>query len=314
MVNRNSLRGKHTLSAAYILRRMRESWQLYAMLLLPVVGLIIFAYWPMYGILLAFKQYKVKLGIIGSPWVGMKYFNQFFSSPMFKQLIWNTFTVSIYSMVAGFPFPILLALMLNEVANLKLKKTIQTITFAPYFLSTVIVCGMLFQIFGWSGIMNTVLQPLGVPRTDYLAIPTAFRHLYVWSGVWQGSGYSAVLYIAALAGVDPELYDAAKLDGASRIQKIVHIDLPSILPIIIITLILSSGGILSVGYEKAYLLQNNINIGLSEVISTYVYKMGLVQAQYSFGTAVGLFNSVISLTMITIVNLIARHVGETSLW
>ncbi len=307
----NAIRSKRL---SYIMRRLGQSWQLYVMLLLPLIALIIFSYWPMYGILLAFKKYRVKLGIWGSPWVGMMYFKQFFNSPMFGSLISNTFQVSIYSMLAGFPFPILLGLMLNEVGNLRLKKSIQTITFAPYFLSTVIVVGMLLQLFGWSGIINTLLQPFGVPRTDYLASPTAFRHLYVWSGVWQGSGYSAVLYIAALAGIDPELYDAAKLDGASRVQKIRHIDIPGIMPIIIITLIMNAGGILSVGYEKIYLLQNNINIGLSEVISTYVYKMGLQNAQYSFGTAVGLFNSLISLVMITLVNWIARKVGETSLW
>jgi putative aldouronate transport system permease protein len=263
---------------------------------------------------MAFKEYKVSLGIWGSPWVGFKYFEMFFTSPNFSQLLKNTITLSLYSFLASFAFPILLALMLNEIRLMAFKKFVQTVTYIPYFLSTVVIIGMVMQVFSYSGIMNSLMHSFGLEKVDFLAKPMMFQHLYVWSGIWQTTGYGAIIYIAALAGVDTSLYEAALLDGASRLKKIIHIDIPSILPVIVILFILHAGGILSVGFEKAYLLQNPVNTSISEVISTYVYKVGLQNAQYSFGTAVGLFNSVVSLTMIIIVNWIARRVNETSLW
>jgi len=296
------------------LRRIVRSWQLYVLLLLPFISLIIFEYIPMYGILMAFKEYKVSKGIWGSPWVGLKYFEMFFTSPNFSQLLRNTITLSLYAFLAGFAFPILLALMLNEIRLMAFKKFVQTVTYVPYFLSTVVVIGLVMQVFSYSGILNSILYSFGVEKVDYLAKPMMFQHLYVWSGIWQHTGYAAIIYIAALAGVDTSLYEAALLDGASRLKKIIHIDIPSILPVIVILFILNAGGILSVGFEKAYLLQNPVNTSVSEVISTYVYKIGLKNAQYSFGTAVGLFNSVVSLVMIIGVNWIARKVNETSLW
>jgi putative aldouronate transport system permease protein len=291
-----------------------RGWQLYAMLFIPLVCLIIFSYVPMCGILLAFKDYKVKMGILGSPWVGLKYFKMFVSSPLFLQILRNTLMLNLYMIAVGFPIPIAFAIMLNEIKHKNFKKTIQTIIYAPYFLSTVIVIGMVYQLFSYSGIINTLLKTLGMERVDYLGKSFMFSHLYVWSGVWQCSGYGTVIYIAALAGVDPNLYEAALLDGASRLQKINHIDIPAILPIIVIQFILTSGSILSIGFEKVYLLQNAINISISEVISTYVYKIGLVNGEFSYGTAVGLFNSVVNLLLLVSVNWFARRVGETSLW
>ena len=293
---------------------MARQWQLYALLLLPIAYLVIFHYIPLSGIVLAFKKYYVKEGIWGSPWIGFRYFEQFFRSPLFFVLLRNTILLSLYAFLAGFPFPIALALMLNEVGALRFKKFVQTITFAPYFISVVVMMGMVIQLFAYHGLINGFLKHVGLEPVNYLAVPSMFRHLYVWSGIWQATGYSAIIYIAALAAVDPNLYEAALIDGASRFQKIRHIDIPGIMPVIIILLILNSGTILSVGFEKAFLLQNPINNSVSEVISTYVYKVGLVDAQYAFGTAVNLFNSVITILMIVMVNVLARRVSETSLW
>ena len=293
---------------------MARQWQLYALLLLPIAYLIIFHYIPLSGIVLAFKKYYVKEGIWGSPWIGFRYFEQFFRSPLFFVLLRNTVVLSLYAFLAGFPFPIALALMLNEIRALRFKKFVQTITFAPYFISVVVMMGMVIQLFAYHGLINGFLKYLDIEPVNYLAVPSMFRHLYVWSGIWQATGYSAIIYIAALAAVDPNLYEAALIDGATRFQKIRHIDIPSIMPVIIILLILNSGTILSVGFEKAFLLQNPVNNSVSEVISTYVYKVGLVDAQYAFGTAVNLFNSVITILMIVMVNVIARRVSETSLW
>ena len=293
---------------------MARQWQLYALLLLPIAYLIIFHYIPLSGIVLAFKKYYVKEGIWGSPWIGFRYFEQFFRSPLFFVLLRNTVVLSLYAFLAGFPFPIALALMLNEIRAQRFKKFVQTITFAPYFISVVVMMGMVIQLFAYHGLINGFLKYLDIEPLNYLAVPSMFRHLYVWSGIWQATGYSAIIYIAALAAVDPNLYEAALIDGATRFQKIRHIDIPSIMPVIIILLILNSGTILSVGFEKAFLLQNPVNNSVSEVISTYVYKVGLVDAQYAFGTAVNLFNSVITILMIVMVNVIARRVSETSLW
>ncbi len=293
---------------------MARQWQLYALLLLPIAYLIIFHYIPLSGIVLAFKKYYVKEGIWGSPWIGFRYFEQFFRSPLFFVLLRNTVVLSLYAFLAGFPFPIALALMLNEIRALRFKKFVQTITFAPYFISVVVMMGMVIQLFAYHGLINGFLKYLDIEPVNYLAVPSMFRHLYVWSGIWQATGYSAIIYIAALAAVDPNLYEAALIDGATRFQKIRHIDIPSIMPVIIILLILNSGTILSVGFEKAFLLQNPVNNSVSEVISTYVYKVGLVDAQYAFGTAVNLFNSVITILMIVMVNVIARRISETSLW
>ena len=269
----------------------------------------------MYGITLAFKDYKVKLGILGSPWAGGKYFQQFFSSPNFSLTLKNTLILSFYSLAAGFPMPILLALCLNEVKSQWFKKTVQMVSYAPYFISTVVLVGMLIQMTSVrSGFINKIISALGGTPVDFMALPGMFRTLYVWSGIWQGMGYSAIIYIAALSNADPTLYEAAIIDGASRLQKIIHIDIPTIVPTMTLLLIMSLGNIMSIGAEKVYLMQNNLNLLKSEIISTYVYKIGLISGQFSLSTAVGVFNSVVNFILIVIVNWIARRVGETSLW
>lgn len=298
-----------------LLRRMQRQWQLYLFLLLPVACVVIFSYVPMYGIVLAFKNYRPNKGILGSPWVGMKYFNQFFNSPSFLLLLKNTLILSLYSLLASLPVPILLALCLNEVRIPWFKKTVQMVTYAPYFISTVVMVGMLIQLMSIrSGFFNLLIQIFGGTPVDFMAIPSLFRTIYVFSGVWQGMGYSAVIYIAALSNVDPQLYEAAIIDGANRLQKIIHIDIPAILPTIVLMLIMSLGNVMSIGAEKVYLMQNNLNLSTSEIISTYVYKIGLINGQFSLSTAVGLFNSVINFVLIVIVNTIARRLGDTSLW
>ncbi len=298
-----------------LLRRMSRQWQLYVFLLVPVALVIIFSYIPMYGVTLAFKTYRAKLGILGSPWAGMKYFNQFFNSPNFSMLLRNTLTLSFYSLIFSFPAPIILALCLNEIRQKWFKKTVQLVTYAPFFISTVVLVGMLIRLTNVrSGFIPQIMQFLGMKPVDLMSIPSMFRPLYVLSGIWQGMGYSAVIYIAALSNADPALYEAAIIDGASRMQKIIHIDIPTIMPTITLLLIMSVGNIMSIGAEKVYLMQNDLNQVQSEIISTYVYKIGLISGQFSLSTAVGVFNSVINFLLLFIVNKIAQKVSDTSLW
>jgi putative aldouronate transport system permease protein len=267
------------------------------------------------GVLIAFKDYSVRRGILGSPWAGFKYFIQFFNIPILGMALKNTIVLSFLSLVVGFPVPIILALAFNEVSNLSLRKTLQTLTFAPFFISTVVVVSILFQVFGYRyGLVNSVITSFGGERIDWQGMTGFFRPAYILSGIWQGAGYGSILYLAALSGVDTDLYDAAIIDGASKLQKVWYIDIPTILPTIVITLILSTGGILGVGFEKVYLMQNPLNYTISEVISTYVYKVGVQQAQFSFSTAVGLFNSTINCVILVLVNALARKVNETSLF
>lgn len=297
------------------LNNVKRHWELYFLVLLPVLYLIIFKYVPMFGVQIAFKEFNVVQGIWGSPWVGFKHFETFFQSPNFWLLIKNTLGISFYSLVAGFPVPILLALALNEVRTGFFKKSVQMITYAPHFISTVVMVSILILMLNpHVGVVDRIVSFLGLPTTNFMGIPEFFKSLYVWSGVWQEMGYASIIYIAALAGVDPSLYEAAKIDGASRWKKIIYIDLPTLIPITVIMLILSLGSIMGVGFEKIYLMQNPLNLSTSEVISTYVYKVGLVGANFSFSAAIGFFNSVINLILLLIVNYIARKVSETSLW
>ncbi|MGI6254423.1 MAG: ABC transporter permease [Acutalibacter sp.] len=293
----------------------RSMWQLYLFAAIPLAFVIVFCYLPMGGIVVAFKDYSVRKGIFGSDWAGLEYFDQLFKTPIFPTILKNTIILSLYSLVVGFPFPIILALAFNELKNGKVKKVAQTITFAPYFVSTVVVVSILSQIFSYRyGVINAIIKLLGGEPVDFLGATGYFRPAYVWSGVWQGAGFNSVLYIAALAGIDVSLYEAASIDGASKLQKLWHIDLPGIRPTIIITLIMNTGSILSVGFEKVYLMQNSVNYGISEIIATYVYKVGVEQAQFSFSTAVGLFNSVVNCAILLLVNWIARRCSETSLF
>ena len=297
------------------LKNLRKYWQYYILLLPALAYFLIFCYGPMYGAQIAFRNFNARDGITGSAWVGFAHFERFFRSPYFGSLLRNTFVISIYGLLAGFPLPILLALSLNELKGTKVKKLAQTVTYAPYFISTVVMCGMLIAFLNPNtGIINKLIAALGGEPVPFLSEAALFPSIYVWSGVWQGTGWGSVIYFAALSGVGPQLLEAATLDGATRWQKIWYVNLPALMPTIVIMLIMNCGSLLSVGYEKAFLLQNALNLETSEVISTYVYKTGLVSAQYSFSTAIGLFNSVVNLILLVTVNAVSRRIGENSLW
>lgn len=294
--------------------RMWRSRYYYLMLLPAIVYVIIFCYVPMYGLQIAFKNYKMSLGIVDSRWVGIQHFIDFFNGYSFESLITNTFAISIYDILVGFPIPIIVALILNELHG-GYKKVVQTVLYAPHFISTVVLVGIMTTLLSPShGVVNYILEAFGMETIYFMAEPGLFRHLYVWSGVWQEMGWGAIVYLAALSGVDPTLHEAAEIDGATRMQKIVHINIPTIMPTIIIMLILRMGQIASVGYEKVYLMMNDMNVSTAEVISTYVYKRGLVNNNYSFATAVGLFNNIVNVTMLLIANKISKKVSETSLF
>lgn len=295
-------------------KRIWKYRELYLLLLPALIYVLIFNYGPMYGVQIAFKNYKGALGIWGSKWVGLKHFKDFFQGYYFWTLLKNTLILSVYNLAVSFPIPIIVALILNETGP-KLKKAAQTILYAPHFISAVVLCGMIVTMFSKEyGVVNTILEALGFDRIYFMGEPGAFRHLYVWSGVWQQMGWNAIIYIAALSSVDPSLHEAASIDGATRLQRIIHINLPTIMPTIIITLIMAVGSIASVGYEKVYLLQTNLNVEVSEVISTYVYKRGIIDANYSFSAAVGLFNNIINIIMLCLANTVSRKVSETSLF
>lgn len=298
-----------------LMERMWKSRYYYLLLLPAVAYVLIFDYAPMYGLQIAFKNYKVSLGMAGSKWIGFRNFTDFFNSYSFPQLMENTFVLSLYQIVIGFPIPIIVALVLNELKGAGFKKATQTILYAPHFISTVVLVGIIRTMFSPSqGAINTLLEAIGMERIYFMGDPKYFRHLYVWSGVWQSMGWGAIIYLAALAGVDPALHESADIDGATRMQKILHINIPTILPTIIIMLILRMGQIASIGYEKVYAMQNNLNVSTAEVISTYVYKRGLINNNYSFSTAVGLFNNVVNITMLLIANKFSKMVSETSLF
>ena len=296
-------------------RSFRRHWQLYLIMLPALLYFVVFRYIPMANAVIAFKDYSVIKGIWGSPWAGFKHFELFFNNPVFWKLLQNTLGLSLYALLVGFPLPILLAIGLNEVRDGFFKRSVQLITYAPYFISTVVMVSMIMLLLSPRlGVANLGLQAAGLKPINFLGIPDVFPSIYVWSGVWQNSGYSAIVYLAALAGVDPVLYEAAKVDGASRLQKIRHIDLPGIMPVAVIILILTVGNLLAVGFEKVYLLQNPLNLATSEIIATYVYKVGLLNANYSFATAVGLFNSVVNMILLVLVNAFAKRVSDVSLW
>ena len=301
-----------------ILLAIKKNWQLYVFLVLPVVYIIVFKYIPMGGTVIAFKDYSVRKGIFGSDWVGLDNFKRFLQSYKFLTILKNTLIVSFYSIIAGFPMPIIFALLLNCLRDGMFKKFSQTVVSLPHFISTTVMVGILFQVFdARSGIYGKVYQLLtGEMATNIFGSPGVFRHMYVWSGVWQGFGWGSIIYIAALTAVDPSYHEAAQIDGASRWQRICYIDFPTILPTVVTMLILRMGNVMSVGFEKVFLMQNSLNISASEVISTYQYGVSLASgnADFSYATAIGLFDSVINLILITTVNHIAKKVGETSLW
>lgn len=297
------------------IKSVRRNWRLYLMISPVIAYFIIFHYVPMYGVQIAFKNFLPANGIFGSEWIGFTHFKRFFESYYFWRLIKNTIGISLYELAVAFPIPIILALLINEVGQQKFKRFVQTVTYAPHFLSTVVMVGLILLFLNPDyGIVNRIIELFGGKSVSFMTEPAWFKTIYVFSGIWQGMGWSSIIYLAALAGIDPQLHEAAKIDGASRLRRIWHINLPGIRPTIIILLILNVGSIMSVGFEKVYLMQNSLNIRSSEVISTYVYTRGIIGAEYSFSAAVGLFNSVINCILLIIVNRIARKVNETSLW
>lgn len=295
-------------------RRMLDHWQIYLLLLPAVIYFIFFYYWPMAGLQIAFRDYRVSKGIWGSAWVGFKYFRKFFNHPQCWKIIRNTLVLSVYTL-ATFPLSIIMALMINELRARKFKKTVQMVTYAPHFISTVVICSMITLFMNQStGLFNNILEMLGYRRIDFLGSAKLFPHIFVWSGVWQDLGWGTIIYLATLASVSPELHEAAYMDGANRLQIIWHVNIPCILPTVVIMLIMNCGRILSVGFEKVHLLQNSLNLDVSQVISTYTYELGLLGGQYSYSTAIGLFNTIVNVVILLIVNMICKRLSDVSLW
>lgn len=300
---------------ATFLKNLKRDQALWLFVLPGIIVTFIFSYIPIYGVQIAFRDYYAKLGFWGSPWVGLEYFKRFFDSPYFFDTIKNTFILSIYTLVAGFPIPIILALLLNSFRHKRYRKIIQTVTYAPNFISTVVMCGMLILFLSPSiGVINHVITAFGFKAINFMGDKSYWRHIYVWSDVWQKMGWNSVIFFAALSGVSPELHEAAIMDGATKLQIIRFIDFPSILPTATILLILSCGGILSVGFEKVFLLQNDLNLSVSQVISTYVYKVGLIDSNVSYSSAIGLFNSAVNAVLLIVVNKVADKMSGISLW
>ena len=303
----------------YSLNQMKKSfrryWLLYIMLVFVLLYYAVFHYAPLVGLQIAFRNYSPRKGIWGSQWVGLKYFKNFIRAFDFERIIKNTVFLSIYQLAANFTIPVILALLLNELRSKKLRKTVQMVTYAPHFLSMVVVTGLVISMLSPSnGILGKFFSVLEGKSVNYMAEPDAFRSIYVVSGVWQNAGWNSVIYIATIAGIDPSLYEAAVVDGASKFKRMIYITLPLLLPTITILFIMDSGKLLQVGYEKVYLLQNALNLKTSEVVSTYVYKKGLLNSQFSYASAVGLFNSVINFTLLLIVNRVVKHLDGNSLW
>ncbi len=298
-----------------LVQYLSTHWELYLFILPALIYIIMYEYVPMYGVQIAFRDFKINKGITGSDWAGLKYFTKFLGNPMAKELIGNTLRLSIYGKLVSFPLTIIFALVLNEVPFKKFKSLTQTVSYAPHFISMVVMCSMITMFLReQGGLVNNLLGLLGVKSFNFMGSADAFPHVFVWSGVWQGLGWSTIIYISALSGIDQELHEAAMIDGASRLKRIWHIDLPGILPTVSIMLIMSMSSVMSVGFEKAFLLQNDLNLETSEIISTFVYKMGLKQRQYSYSAAIGLFNNVINMILLLITNAITRKLSETSLF
>lgn len=296
-------------------RKIKSNIPLYVLLFPSIILLIMFAYIPMLGLVIAFKDYSPANGIINSPWVGFKYFTQFFNSVQFGTTMMNTLKISIYSIVVGFPLPILLALLCNQLRAGKFKKVFQVTTYLPHFISTMVMCGIIILFLSPnSGLIANIFKTLGWTMPNLLSKPDSFAGVYVWSDVWQHIGWDSIIYLAALSAIDPTYYEAATMDGASRMQKILNIDLPLLLPTAMILLILRAGSLLSIGFEKVLLLQNPLNLAGSEVISTYVYKVGMLNFQYSYSTAIGLFNTVVNLIILLSVNWFSKRYTKTGLF
>lgn len=293
---------------------LRHNWSLYLLVLPVVIYYIVFKYKPMYGALIAFKDFTPIKGVAGSEWVGFKHFIRFFSSPYFWRLLKNTFLLSFYNLLFGFPAPIILALMLNEVKNKRFKQITQTLTYLPHFLSLVVICGMVTDFSLTSGLFNSVIEFFGGTRKPLLQYAENYRTIYVLSGIWKEVGWGTIIYLAALAGIDVQLYEAAKIDGAGKWKQMIHVTLPGIAPQIIILLILKIGQLMSMGYEKTILLYNPAIYDTADIISSYVYRVGLLNAEWSYSTAIGLFNSLINCILVISANYISKKTTENSLW
>ena len=297
------------------IKRVLGCWQLYVLLIPTFLYVAIFCYRPMYGILMAFKDFSIGQSIWEAPWVGLKHFERLFNMPQFGDMVKNTLTISVYSLIAGFPIPLLFALIMNSITRERYKRIVQTVTYAPHFISTVVIIGMLNVFLAPStGIVNQVIKMLGGEPQFFMGNPDLFADMYVWSGVWQNMGYSSIIYLAALTGVNPELHEVAIVEGASKLKRIWYVDLPCILPTIVVLLIMQCGRLMTVGFDKAYLMQNPLNLSASEVLSTYVYKIGILNNQFSFSTAVDLFNCVINIVLLIIVNTVCNKLSDVSLW
>lgn len=294
-------------------KKIFKYWQLYLLLLPALIYIAIFAYAPMYGIIIAFKDYMPKKGYWGSDWVGLKHFIRFINYPEFWRLIRNTLSVSLYSL-AVFPIPVIMALLINEIGNSKFKKTVQMVTYAPHFMSTVVVCGLVKMLVGREGVLGSLYGLITGQPQDLLTIPQFFGSIYVWSGVWQSTGWSTIIYLSALSGVSPDLIESAKIDGAKRLQVIRYVNVPTIMPTIVIMFIMKVGNVLSVGFDKIFLLQNSLNLDASRVLSTYTYDIGIIAGQFSYSTAIGLFNNVVNIMMIFIANKISNKISGMGIW
>ena len=298
-------------------KRISRNWGLYLLLLPALVLLILFAYKPMYGVVIAFKNYKNSLGILGSPWAEplFKNFQRFFNSYQCEATIRNTLRLSLYSLAVGFPIPIILALMINQITAMRFRRTFQTILYLPHFISTVVMVGLLLiWLSPSSGLVGAFYRLLGKDAPNVMTSASGFPSIYVWSDVWQHSGWDSIVFLAALSSIDPTLYEAATVDGATRWQKMRYIDLPLLMSTACIMLILRAGNLMNVGFEKVFLMQNDLNMSTSEIIATYVYKMGLRNSQYAVSTAVNLFNNLVNFVLLLLVNCVTRKLGETSLW
>lgn len=297
------------------LKRISRAWQLYVLLAPAVIYILVFKYWPMYGVQIAFKNYNPVDGFTDSPWVGLTHFIRFVNSYQFGQVVGNTLWIAILGLLVAFPIPIILALLVNQLQSERFKKFTQTVLYSPAFISTVVVVGIMFVLLSpRSGLVNNAIQLAGGEPVFFMGSAEWFRPVYVISDVWQNAGFSMIVYLAALAAIDPALHDAAKVDGASKLQRIRHIDLPGIMPVVTILFILAIGNLLNVGFEKALLMQTPLNISSSEIIQTYVYHAGLQQAQFSYSAAIGLFNSLLNLALLLVFNTIARRANQATLW
>lgn len=297
------------------LKRVLRAWQLYVLLTPALVYILIFKYWPMYGVQIAFRNYNPVDGFTGSPWVGLQHFVRFVNSYQFGQVLGNTLWIAVLGLLVAFPIPIILALLVNQLQSERFKKFTQTVLYSPAFISTVVVVGIMFVLLSpRSGLVNNAIQLAGGEPVFFMGSAEWFRPIYVISDVWQNAGFAMIVYLAALAGIDPALHDAAKVDGANKLQRVRHIDLPGIMPVITVLFILAIGNLLNVGFEKALLMQTNLNLSTSEIIQTYVYHAGLQQAQFSYSATIGLFNSILNLALLLTFNWVARKANQATLW